>query len=348
VTSSVVGQERAGGGWVRFVTRIDDTRARAGVVWWWTRRALTEGQLVCPRRADAVKRCSGGGGYGRSRHVRSLGAEVIRRAAPAGAVAADAKTTHVLLPAVAAATLGRVPPKVIGTALAHNARRHRASQDRGCAPFPWSTVRRWLRCTRDHAHLHEIAGNGSQRDAETSNGFSTLASPNRPPPRFAPTMAAAATGPARQNLTGGGWGTGVGLAVSAFVGGLGPKQHNPSTHGPSRREILTGPGKGGRIFLAQIPFGIGSAIPRTKGGSMASAPPKLTDVSISVLRQISRHMTLFSTHPPPSKRHRDVSLASKPSVAVSALVTATKTSTRAILHYNVTTLDPSTYYCVKT
>lgn len=76
-------------------------------------------------------------------------------------------------------------------------------------------------------------------------------------------------------------------------------------------------------------------------GALCSVP------SVSTSETVSRGMTLFSTHPPPSNSHRDVSLFSKPSVAVSAMVTGSKTSTRAILHYNVTTLDPSTYYCVK-
>lgn len=51
-------------------------------------QALTEGQLVCPRRGcgDTLRRWR----YGRRRHVRSLGSQVID-VRPSGCVAADAK-----------------------------------------------------------------------------------------------------------------------------------------------------------------------------------------------------------------------------------------------------------------
>lgn len=52
-------------------------------------QALTEGQLVCPRRGcgDTLRRWR----YGRRRHVRSLGSQVIDVRPQRGCVAADAK-----------------------------------------------------------------------------------------------------------------------------------------------------------------------------------------------------------------------------------------------------------------
>lgn len=121
-------------------------------------QALTEGQLVCPRRGcgDTLQRW----GYGRSRHVRSLGAEVID-VRPQRVRCRRCQTTHVLLPAALQPRRADTT-EVIGTALAHKAagighRRIAAALSR--SP---STVRRWLRRARDHAHLTQLWQRGAQ------------------------------------------------------------------------------------------------------------------------------------------------------------------------------------------
>ncbi len=67
-------------------------------------QALTEGQLVCPRRGcdDTLRRWR----YGRRRHVRSLGSQVID-VRPQRVRCRRCESTHVLLPAALQPRLGR-------------------------------------------------------------------------------------------------------------------------------------------------------------------------------------------------------------------------------------------------
>jgi hypothetical protein len=80
-------------------------------------QALTEGQLVCPRRGcgEILQRW----GYGRRRHVRSFGAKVID-VRPRRVRCRGCDTTHVLLPAALQPRRADVT-EVIGTALASKA-----------------------------------------------------------------------------------------------------------------------------------------------------------------------------------------------------------------------------------
>ncbi len=66
-------------------------------------QALTEGQLVCPRRGcgDTLRRWR----YGRRRHVRSLGSQVID-VRPQRVRCRRCESTHVLLPAALQPRLG--------------------------------------------------------------------------------------------------------------------------------------------------------------------------------------------------------------------------------------------------
>lgn len=121
-------------------------------------QALTEGQLLCPRRGcgDALQRW----GYGRRRQVRNLGAAVIdvrlRRVR-----CRRCQTTHVLLPTALQPRLADAT-EVIGTALAHKAAgmgHRRIAVTLGRSP---STVRRWLRRAREHAHLTRLWQRGAQ------------------------------------------------------------------------------------------------------------------------------------------------------------------------------------------
>lgn len=132
-------------------------------------QALTDGQLACPRRGcgHTLQRW----GYGRRRHVRSLDAEVIN-VRPRRVRCGKCETTHVLLPAALQPHRADAT-EVIGTALAHKAAgmgHRRIATALGRSP---STVRRWLRRARDHAHLNRLWQRGAQElirlDADTFN-----------------------------------------------------------------------------------------------------------------------------------------------------------------------------------
>lgn len=93
------------------------------------RAGRDRGQLVCPRRGcgDTLQRW----GYGRSRHVRSLGAEVIDVRAPTGAL--PQTRNHPCAPAGGAtATPGRYH-RGDRHCTRPQSRRYRASEDRRCA-----------------------------------------------------------------------------------------------------------------------------------------------------------------------------------------------------------------------
>lgn len=132
-------------------------------------QALTEGQLVCPRRGcgEILQRW----GYGRRRHVRSFGAKVID-VRPRRVRCRGCDATHVLLPAALQPRRADAT-EVIGTALASKAAgigHRRIAAALGRSP---STVRRWLRRAHDHAHLTRLWQRGAQElirlDADTFN-----------------------------------------------------------------------------------------------------------------------------------------------------------------------------------
>lgn len=122
-------------------------------------QALTEGELVCPRRGcgDTLQRW----GYGPRRRVRGLGAAVID-VRPRRARCRGCETTHVLLPAALQPHRADAT-EVIGTALAHKAAGHGHRRIAAALSRSPSTVRRWLRRARDHAHLTRLWQRGAQQ-----------------------------------------------------------------------------------------------------------------------------------------------------------------------------------------
>ncbi|WP_219069661.1 DUF6431 domain-containing protein [Candidatus Mycobacterium methanotrophicum] len=142
-------------------------------------QAVAEGQLVCPHRG-----CGGTlqrWGYGRRRHVRGLGTQVIN-VRPRRVRCGTCQTTHVLLPASLQPHRADAT-EVIGTALANKAAgmgHRRIATALGRSP---STVRRWLRRGRDHAHLTRLWQCGAQQlirlNADAFNQLTAAGNPLR-------------------------------------------------------------------------------------------------------------------------------------------------------------------------
>jgi len=120
--------------------------------------ALTDGTLRCPHHGcgDTLQRW----GYGRCRSVRGLGTDTIE-ARPRRVRCGSCGTTQVLLPA-ALQPRRADSTEVIGTALTRKARGlgyRRIAAALGRSP---STVRRWLRRSRDRGHLNGLWQRGAQ------------------------------------------------------------------------------------------------------------------------------------------------------------------------------------------
>lgn len=123
-------------------------------------------------------------------------------------------------------------------------------------------------------------------------------------------------------------------------GGAYQESHQPATVSSARMLLCNGSSLNGRSKGLRTTMA--ADLTRRAKKSQQRLPRQYR-----LLRQSGHGMRLFSAPPLPPKRHRDVLPLSKPVVAVSAEITVPKSWAGAILHYNVTMLEPSIYIGVK-